>query len=317
VDLRSLKLHLVDRHARVVVVEAAGERGCDLEGERYDRVETAAAPLLSALEARLGSTSHLTLRAISIDPIARVVRVSLEGGESPGARFDGADYDAVTHGLGALLRVAVNEALPRKKPLSGTPSEPSYWSNAYTVGRDGWELGRAAPPLARWFASPANDPRGLRTIVVGCGRGHEAILLARLGAQVVAVDFAPEALVAARALAAKAGVTIDFRERDVFTLAQDPERYQLWVEHCCFCAIDPARRDENLRVAASVLEPGARFTGLFWAHGRPGGPPFTVDEPTLRAHLAPHLSVDHLEIPPDSVPLRQSDELLLTAHPIR
>ena len=32
-----------------------------------------------------------------------------------------------------------------------------------------WELGRAAPPLERWFTQ--RSPREQRTLVIGCGRG--------------------------------------------------------------------------------------------------------------------------------------------------
>jgi SAM-dependent methyltransferase len=312
-DLRSLKLHLVDRHARLVIADAEGERGYDLEGERYARVEEAAAPILAAIESKLGGACHLGLRAISIDAVKRVVRVSVVSpdGDSPGARFEGADWDRITSALAGLARVAVNEARPRNPNFRGTPSDAGFWQDVYATRHDGFELGRATPPLARWFA--AHPPAGLRVLNPGCGRGHDARLLASAGAQVTAIDFVPEAIAEARALADQAGVAVDFRVRDVFALADEPERYDLVVEHCCFCAIEPHRRQKYLDTIARVLVPGGALVGLFWAHGREGGPPYTVSRAELEAYLAPRFELRHVEVPRDSVALRMGQELLVHA----
>ncbi|HEX9105131.1 MAG TPA: methyltransferase domain-containing protein, partial [Polyangia bacterium] len=94
-----------------------------------------------------------------------------------------------------------------------SPSDPQFWRDKYAQAKQGWELGRPAPPLERWFA--AHPPTGKRALVVGCGRGHEARMLARAGAHVVAVDFAPEALAEAQALAEREAVAVDFRLRDL------------------------------------------------------------------------------------------------------
>ena len=265
---------------------------------------------MQKVQSQLGGACHLALRAISIDPIARVVRVSLEDRQA--RRFDGAEYERLTGGLAQLARVAVNEARPRNPNFRGTPSDAGFWQDVYATRHDGFELGRAAPPLERWFA--AHPPAGLTVLNVGCGRGHDARMLARLGGDVVAVDFVPEVIAEAQALAVRDGVRVDFRVRDLFQLPNDPERYALSVEHCAFCAIDPARREEYVRVITELLSPGATWVGLFWSHGRPGGPPFTISRPDLERLLAPHFIIDHLEVPADSVALRHTQELLLSCH---
>src|SRR5581483_4157926 len=190
-DLRSFKLHLVDRHARLVFAGARGEEPADLEGAAFDRVAESARPLISAVEKRAGGA----VRALSVDAAARVVRVSLEGGGA--ARLQGADWDALAEWIAFTARAASAEARPRRPDRSGSPSAPEFWSRAYREHSDGWELARATPPLERWFG--AHSPSGKRALVVGCGRGHEARLLARLGASVVAIDFAAEAIDEARA----------------------------------------------------------------------------------------------------------------------
>lgn len=189
-----------------------------------------------------------------------------------------------------------------------SPSDPGFWREAYVERATGWEIGRAAPPLERWFT--AHPPTATRTLVVGSGRGHDARMLARLGADVVAVDFVAEAIDEARALAEAEGVRVDFRQRDLFALGGEPDRYQLVVEHCCFCAIDPARRGEYVDVVADVLVPGGELVGLFRDLGRPGGPPFTVDQAELRTLFSRRFVLREMTVPDDSIPERRGREIL-------
>ncbi len=209
--------------------------------------------------------------------------------------------------------------------MSSSPSDPEFWRERYQRESQGWEIGRAAPPLARWFAQ--HPPAGKRVLVVGCGRGHEARLVAAAGAQVVAIDFAQEALAEARALAARdqlrlvgasgatgscgRGGSLDFRARDLFALGRDPERYDLVVEHCCFCAIDPARRDEYIDVVAEVLADGGQLVGLFRTHGKPGGPPFMVAAGELERLFTRRFVFMHSSVPDDSIESRRGAELLV------
>ncbi len=303
-DLRSCKLRWAAGHVRAVVVDAGGERGRDLEGAAAARVLAAAEPLRAALDAGAD--------ALSIDVDDRVVRASV-----PGVRADGARFAALEAEVREVARAILNELLPARGDQPATPSDPAFWSMIWQTGRDGWELGRAAPPLARWVAT--HPERRARALVVGCGRGHEVRMLARAGAAelVVGVDFAPEAIAAARALAAAeaeaaAGSRVEFRQADVFTLAAAPERYDLVLEHTCFCAIAPERRAEYARVMQAVLVPGGRLVGLFWQHGREGGPPFSVTRGEVeQLFAATGFTVAGAETAPDSVASRAGQEWLM------
>ena len=189
-----------------------------------------------------------------------------------------------------------------------SPSDPQFWRDAYARPTQGWEIGRAAPPLERWFAQ--QPPAGKRALVVGCGRGHEARLLAAAGAEVVAIDFAPEAIADARARAAQDRLQVDFRVRDLFALRDDVERYQLVVEHCCFCAIDPARRGEYVDLVADVLVEGGELVALFRTQCTPGGPPFAVAADEMQRLFARRFVLTHTSVPDDSVAGRRGGELL-------
>jgi SAM-dependent methyltransferase len=189
-----------------------------------------------------------------------------------------------------------------------SPSDPQFWRDRYAQPSQGWEIGRAAPPLLRWFA--AHPAAGKRALVVGCGRGHEARLLAAAGADVVAIDFAPEAIAEARALAERENARVDFRLRDLFRLRDDPDRYDLIVEHCCFCAIDPARRDEYVDVVADVLADGGELVALFRTQCKPGGPPFSVAADEMERLFSRRFVLNHTSVPDDSVEGRRGYELL-------
>ena len=193
------------------------------------------------------------------------------------------------------------------------PSDRAFWEGLYQHGEDGWDLGAATPPLVRWTAAHPELVDGKRVLVIGCGRGHDARMLARAGAKVTAVDFAAEAVAGARALAASEGVTMEVLQADLFELPSQPEhagRYDLCVEHTCFCAIDPARRAEYVEAVRALVVDGGHLLALFYAHGRPGGPPFTTDDAELERLFPPRFVVEHREIPPDSLERRRGAERL-------
>ena len=104
------------------------------------------------------------------------------------------------------------------------------------------------------------DPRaqrslaGLRLLDIGCGGGLMAEPMARLGAEVVGVDAAPEGVSVARLHAAQAGLEIDYRHDTAETLADAGERFDAVldlevIEH----VPDPAA---HLETAARLLTPG-------------------------------------------------------------
>lgn len=79
----------------------------------------------------------------------------------------------------------------------------------------------------------------------GCGRGHDTRYLARCGYAAVGIDFADDAIAAARALEAHEPSGAIFEQRDLFTLPVDHGAAfdGVWA-YTCFCATDPARRPE-------------------------------------------------------------------------
>ena len=178
-------------------------------------------------------------------------------------------------------------------------SAAGEWNQRYVEGRTAWDLGGPPPALVRVIAAQT-APR--RVLVPGAGRGHDPLAWAEAGHAVVAVDFAPLAVAAARENAAARGVPLEVLEADV--LALPPARlgsFDLVWEQTCFCAIPVERRPDYARSMAAALRPGGLLLALLWNHGREGGPPFDVSRAHVEAVFPPLFTVERLDPVADSI----------------
>lgn len=91
-------------------------------------------------------------------------------------------------------------------------------------------LGYVRDRVAAHFGRDPLGPRpleGLRLIDIGCGGGLVAEPMARLGAQVVAIDAAPGNIEIARLHAQEQGLAIDYRQAAAEDLAAAGERFDV------------------------------------------------------------------------------------------
>jgi SAM-dependent methyltransferase len=197
--------------------------------------------------------------------------------------------------------------------MEAEESRVDFWEARWREGQTGWDLGAASPPFEALLEGPDAPPPG-RVAVVGCGRGHDALLFARRGFEAVGFDFAPTAVAAARALAAEQGVAARFEVADFFALPdQWAGQFDYVLENSFFTAIPPARRAEYAAVVAALLRHGGELIGLFRDHDRPDGPPHGTSEPELRRLLAPDFDSLAIGPAPRSHERRQGEELLVRA----
>ena len=190
-------------------------------------------------------------------------------------------------------------------------NSPDFWQMSYRNGRIPWDVGAPTPTFARLAASGNYPPRQM--IVLGAGRGHDARLFAQHRFEVLAVDFATEAVAAMHLLNTEAA-PVQILQADIFELPGAMNgRFDYLLEYTCFCAIDPARRGEYAALAARLLKPGGLYIALAFPIGkRPGGPPFVVQPDAMIELLTEHgFSLQHREFPPDSVSSRQNIEELI------
>jgi methyl halide transferase len=194
-------------------------------------------------------------------------------------------------------------------------SAAAYWEGLYAERQDGWELGEAAPSLRACLASGRSFTPGARVAVPGCGRGHDARLLARHGFVVTGFDFAEAAVTDARQLASHERLEATFEQRDVFTLASDHGGHfdAVW-EYTCFCAIDPDRRTEYARTLRDILKPGGTLLACFYPlKDGTDGPPFPVSRPGIEAAFGPFFHIVEAGPPPASPERRRGLEWLVLA----
>lgn len=341
-DLHALHLDRRLRRAWVRAADADGERQVELTGDGYERVARAAEPLWSWAHGRLPDSNRTprdsTLVAFEIDALTHTLRLAYvaergipidpasprppPSAMSPSLSWCTGDYDA-QH---ILLRDAARAAVRELRPEPVEPAELSsneFWESCYQHGDDGWELGRPTPPLVRFLTTrPELLGDGQRALVLGCGRGHEAIALTRLaprGARVSALDIAPTAVRVTTEAATAAGLTdrLTVHQIDLFDdSGREPlttAAYDLVLEHTCYCAIDPRRRDDYVQVVRRVLKPNGHFVGLFYTHDYPDGPPFAATIGEVRDRLGAAFTIEHEEVPRDSILTRAGFEWLVCA----
>jgi dephospho-CoA kinase len=199
---------------------------------------------------------------------------------------------------------------PNRGRYAGAES-PDHWEALYQRADTGWDLGGPAPAFVDLLAGPDAPPPG-RLIVPGSGRGHDALLFAERGFDVVGVDFAPSAVAQATAAAAARGLTdrARFIQRDIFALPPEFRgAFDYALEHTCLSALDPRLAPEYAALITRLLRPGGMYIALFFTHGRPGGPPYTTSEAAVRALFAGRLTIERLEPPRRSAPQRSGAEL--------
>ncbi len=188
---------------------------------------------------------------------------------------------------------------------------PTFWAEKYqTDYRPPWDLGHAAPPFVAFLAAQPELQPG-KTAVVGSGLGNDALLFAQQGFDVTGFDFVEAAVAGATQATADAGLSASFLQRDVFKLGDEfAQQFDYVVEHTCYCAIDPDRRNEYVQAVYEILKPGGHFMGLFWCHSRQGGPPFGSDAEKVRDRFATKFDILSFELAQNSIESRQGQEYL-------
>jgi SAM-dependent methyltransferase len=193
---------------------------------------------------------------------------------------------------------------------SPTPLNAEAWERRYQEGNTGWDLGQPAPAFVHWLGSNQAPPPG-KAVVLGAGRGHDALLFASHGFGVTAVDFAPSPLAALAHRAKSLGLDVQTLQQDIFDLVPEHQgQFDYVIEHTCFCALDPSQRDAYVDLVADLLTPDGELLAIFFTHSRPGGPPFGSTPEELRQRFSPRFEVLTLQSIPHSVPARQGEEHL-------
>ncbi|MDH5526267.1 MAG: TPMT family class I SAM-dependent methyltransferase [Nitrospirota bacterium] len=195
------------------------------------------------------------------------------------------------------------------RPLTDAELGPEFWNGRYLTNETGWDLGQPSPPFVALHEAGRIVPCDV--VIPGCGTGWEVAWLAARGYRVTGIDFAPEALARTRARLDAEGADAELVSAN---LLAPPEslwgRFDLLLEQTCFCAIDPIRRGDYVTAAWRMLRPGGRLLALFYAHGKPGGPPYHTDPEEVAGCFGERFELHTLELTRHSHERRQGEEWL-------
>ncbi|AOK24466.1 SAM-dependent methyltransferase [Burkholderia ubonensis] len=197
-------------------------------------------------------------------------------------------------------------AAPRAAEFSSRdPGDATFWDERFARGMTPWEFG-GVPDGFRAFAS-RHAPCAV--LIPGCGSAQEAGWLAQAGWPVRAIDFAEQAVAAAKA---QLGAHADVVEQADFFAYAPPFDVQWVYERAFLCALPRDRRAAYAAQMAALLPAGGLLAGYFFVGATPKGPPFGIDRAELDALLGAHFElVEDLPVA-DSLPVFEGRERWLT-----
>ena len=180
--------------------------------------------------------------------------------------------------------------------------DASRWSLHYAFGLTPWELGMPHPELVRRLERPgASRLRPGRVLIPGCGRGHDALAFVRAGWEVLALDYAPQAVAHAWELL---GDSADVVEADAFGFRAD-RSFDLLFDHTFLCAVPLDRRPDVGVLAPRVLEVGGRVVFIVYPIGKcppVQGPPYLLDVDDVSAALGDGFVLEEVSAPIEDDP---------------
>lgn len=155
-------------------------------------------------------------------------------------------------------------------------SDSQLWSQRYITHETGWDMGAPSPSLL-WAVDKLKLPK-MRVAVLGCGLGHDAHFMASKGHMVTGFDFSAEAIQSAEALY-PSQTNLKWVCKDVFEMSEEfKNSFDLVLEHTCFCAVDPERRKELVKVWKNILSDEGQVLGIFFVMPKTYGPPYGATE---------------------------------------
>jgi SAM-dependent methyltransferase len=160
--------------------------------------------------------------------------------------------------------------LPAHSPIVASLAEAPLLAELKRRARKAWAAGDYAAiahrelwPLGERVVVRSGVGAGEEVLDVACGTGNAALRAAGAGARVVALDLTPELLATGRALAAGAGVTIDWVEGDAEALPFADESFDVVVS--TLGVMFAPRHHVAAAELARVLRLGGRMTLCNWS----------------------------------------------------
>ena len=165
-------------------------------------------------------------------------------------------------------------------------SKPDFWESRYRDKIIPWDAGKV--PAALRDYEPAIT-RGARILIPGCGSGYEAAYLASRGFDVLAIDFSPGAVAAARNNLGTLENIV--RLADFFDFDSGP-LFDVIYERAFLCALPRKMWAGYADRCTQLLKPSGVIAGFFFFADSPKGPPFGTSPAELQGLMQPFERVD-------------------------
>lgn len=159
-------------------------------------------------------------------------------------------------------------------------SHESAYQNRLAKGHVMWDEGAFDKPSTRGFVERLLDetgttPESTRILVLGCGTGPLACILAAKGYRVTGVDISATAIEFAKKQAAERKLDVQFLVGDTCKAPADAGAYDIAIDdHLLHCIVLPKDRADTLNAAHAALKPG----GECWIETMIGHPDVTLPE---------------------------------------
>ncbi|KAG8661504.1 hypothetical protein MANES_01G010300v8 [Manihot esculenta] len=161
------------------------------------------------------------------------------------------------------------------------------WEKCWEQGLTPWDLGQPTPALLHLHHT-GSLPKG-RTLVPGCGSGHDVVAIACPERYVVGLDVSDKAIKKAEELSSLSpnANCFTFLRADFFSW-HPSELFDLIFDYTFFCAIEPEMRSRWAMQIQNLLKPdGELITLMFPIDDHIGGPPYKVSVSDYEEVLCP------------------------------
>lgn len=185
--------------------------------------------------------------------------------------------------------------------------DESFWSNKYTTGDIGWDIGYVSTPLKEYIDQLSN--KELKILIPGGGNSYEAEYLFNKGftnVSVIDISNVPLENLAKRvpSFPKEKLLHLDFYDLK--------ETYELIFEQTFFCAQNPVFREKYVSKLATLLKPNGKLVGLlFNIPLNNDKPPFGGSETEYRSLFDEKFTIHTMETAYNSIPPRAGDELFI------
>ena len=178
-----------------------------------------------------------------------------------------------------------------------------FWEDIYISGDATWDLGGAT------------DIKPGKICIIGCGKGHDAVMFAKKNFEVTAIDFAPSAISYLKQLAADVKVDIHAINTDIFNMSNDHyNQFNYVIEQTCFCAINPSMRSDYEQLVFNLLIKGGLLIGLWFPLDKnisEGGPPWATSVEEVKNLFSTRWDIEREEFSTLSIKPRKDREKLI------